>query len=598
MNHFRKRRRKNLQTRFFLAYLAVALLVTAFFSILFYRYTSKILIARETKAAVDLNASFLSGVEAAVEDMNRVSINICYSSLVKDRLTEPIASGSSQFRSLADLIVSINGATLSVNQVNLYDYEGSLIQIGIRTSVTEFDLNSLTWLPEVQALDGAKYISLPYRTSYGLNSGNSWYLSLYRTFDNRTKEQAGVIETVKACKSIFKSVISYQQKNPQAPSVYIYDAQGTLVFPYDLTQTEKDALPDYLQAVDSSSETTIFTDPSSGQKNILVSETASGTSWTYLTVQPESIVLAPVVNLQKLLLLAVAVMLAVSAYLSWILSKSLLLPIRSLQTIITQTELETLGHNTTRPLGTSIDELEDLNLAFQDMSTKLKTSMDQLLESRQQELKSRSLALQSQINPHFYYNTLSSIIVLAENGQSEEVITLCRNLTKIMRYITNSHGTDVAIREELDYIRQYLYCMKVRYQSSLNYEIQVPEALLDQRIPKLLIQPLVENALKYGTDCMPPWNIRIEGTLFPQGWQITVTDSGNGFSEERLDVIHTRMKEAQARTGMPEISLGEMGLLNVYLRWKFYCPEESVFECGNTADGHGRVLIGRFMKED
>ena len=250
-------------------------------------------------------------------------------------------------------------------------------------------------------------------------------------------------------------MISYQQKNPQAPSVYIYDAQGTLVFPYDLTQTEKDALPDYLQAVDSSSETTIFTDPSSGQKNILVSETASGTGWTYLTVQPESIVLAPVVNLQKLLLLAVAVMLAVSAYLSWILSKSLLLPIRSLQTIITQTELETLGHNTTRPLGTSIDELEDLNLAFQDMSTKLKTSMDQLLESRQQELKSRSLALQSQINPHFYYNTLSSIIVLAENGQSEEVITLCRNLTKIMRYITNSHGTDVAIREELDYIRQY-----------------------------------------------------------------------------------------------------------------------------------------------
>lgn len=67
MNHFRKRRRKNLQTRFFLAYLAVALLVTAFFSILFYRYTSKILIARETKAAVDLNASFLYGAEAAVE---------------------------------------------------------------------------------------------------------------------------------------------------------------------------------------------------------------------------------------------------------------------------------------------------------------------------------------------------------------------------------------------------------------------------------------------------------------------------------------------------------------------------------------------------
>ena len=91
-------------------------------------------------------------------------------------------------------------------------------------------------------------------------------------------------------------------------------------------------------------------------------------------------------------------------------------------------------------------------------------------------MKARSMALQTQINPHFYYNTLSSIIVLAENGDSETVVKMCRNLSRIMRYITNTTETTVTLKDELDYVQKYLYCMKVRYQSSLNYSIHVDES--------------------------------------------------------------------------------------------------------------------------
>ena len=154
-------------------------------------------------------------------------------------------------------------------------------------------------------------------------------------------------------------------------------------------------------------------------------------------------VLSSVKQLGLMLLGFIGLMLLFSAFLSWHLSKGLLLPIRKLQGIISKTELETLGENPKAPLGTSIDELEELNLAFQNMQKKLKASMDDLLESRQQELKSRSLALQSQINPHFYYNTLSNIIVLAEDGQTDEVIAMCRSLTRIMRYITGTGSSVV-----------------------------------------------------------------------------------------------------------------------------------------------------------
>ncbi|MDO5423358.1 MAG: histidine kinase [Eubacteriales bacterium] len=590
-------KRMKLQTRFFLAYLAIALLVTAAFSIFFYQYTSKILIERETKAAIDLNASFLAGVESALGDMDTVSINLCYSNLVKDRLTDDISTGSSQFRSLADVIVSINGADLMVDQINIYDYEGYLVQVGIRTVVTPLDLDTLDWLPQVQALDGKKYLSLPYKTSYSSSYGSSWYISLYRTFTNRSREQVGVFETLKTCSSIFKGIISYQQKNEDAPDVFIYNENGVLIYPYDLDEAAAQALPDYLSAVSSGERTSIFKNPEDGTKNILVAEASSDTGWTCITVQPESLVLAPVAQLQQILFLVVVGMLAVSAYLSWNLSKGLILPIRRLRDIILKTELDTLGQNEERTLGTSIDELEELNQSFQKMSADLKTSMDELLESRQQELKSRTLALQSQINPHFYYNTLSSIIVLAENDQSEEVITMCRNLTKIMRYITKSQDTNVSLREEMDYIRQYLYCMKVRYQSSLNYEIHIHEEILDEQIPKLIIQPLVENALKYGTDCQPPWNLTIESRLTDSTWEIAVTDSGNGFTQDRIDVIDARIREATNRPGMPDIELGGMGLLNVYLRWKFFCQGDALFSYGNTPEGHGQVKIGRRRNE-
>ena len=133
--------------------------------------------------------------------------------------------------------------------------------------------------------------------------------------------------------------------------------------------------------------------------------------------------------------------------------------------------------------------------------------MDEKYELGKQAKTAELKALQSQINPHFYYNTLSSIIVLAENGDSETVVKMCRNLSRIMRYITNTTETTVTLKDELDYVQKYLYCMKVRYQSSLNYSIHVDESLLSQPVPKLIIQPIVENAIRYGSNCAPPWNI-------------------------------------------------------------------------------------------
>ena len=489
-------RKRKLQIRFFLAYLTIALLVTGAFSIFFYRYTSQILIRRETKALADLNTSFISAIDQILSDMNTVSVNICYSDQVIGSLDTNLTDSYASFRSLIDTLVSINGIDVKVDQINIYDFEGTLAQVGIRTAVTTVDIDSLDWIDEVRGLDGGKYLTLPYQTNnlaynsntYG-NSQTNWYVSLLRTYRDDTKKQAGVIETIKSCQSIFYPVSSYIQKTENAPQVFIYDSQGSLVYPYGNASGDPAEFPDYFTAAQVSEETSRYRNPTDGARSILAASRSSFSGWTYVAVQQEAVVLSSVKQLGLMLLGFIGLMLLFSAFLSWHLSKGLLLPIRKLQGIISKTELETLGENPKAPLGTSIDELEELNLAFQNMQKKLKASMDDLLESRQQELKSRSLALQSQINPHFYYNTLSNIIVLAEDGQTDEVIAMCRSLTRIMRYITGTGSSVVTLDAEISYIRQYLYCMKVRYQSSLNYEIQIDDAIREEAVPKLIIQP-------------------------------------------------------------------------------------------------------------
>jgi len=592
-----------LQTKVFITYLIMIFLVSGAFSVFFYRYTSEILIERERKSAQDLNDTFIASTDQILKDMDTVCINIGYSNLIRDVFDDSsgLKVASKEFNDLSYLLTSINGADLKVHQINLYSYHGDLIQVGIKSNLTKIDLASYSWLETVQNNGGQKTITMPYQsTAYSsTNSAISpqWYISLYRCCTNQHKKETGIIETVQKCSIIFKNIIKYQKQNKNAVSIYIYNETGELVYPYNIEPEEAASIPGYYQAATSADTGSSYMNTVTDTKELLVTGTSAYNGWTYVTAQPEQNILVPVQNLLKLLFIIIVVITLVCAAISYRFSASLVRPIKQLHKVIKDTQLNTLNTQKSTAIQTSVNELDELNQAFAQMSADLKTSMNTLIETQKQELKSRSLALQSQINPHFYYNTLSGIIVLAENAQTDEVIIMCRNLTKIMRYITKNDTSPAALADEIEYIQHYLYCMKVRYQSSLSYTIDIDPAILTETVPKLIIQPLVENALKYGLADSPPWQITLTSTVTGDSWTITVTDSGNGFSPERMDVIAQRIHIANTGTGMPEMQIDGMGLLNVYLRWKLYCGEQMIFQYGNTPDGHGQVIIGKFIKE-
>ena len=596
-------KQRSLQSKLFIAYIGLASLILFAFASFFYLYVAGRLKDSQIIAMSTLNSSFKSQVDSSIRDLDTVSVNINYSNISKRILDSKfnLTISDDMLSDMSDLFLSLSGTELKADQVNLYDFSGYVLQAGLSTMIRKTDDSRSEWLQKALDADGKKIITKPYSTYEYSKSAKytQWMISVYRSFTNQYRRNVGVVETAKQCKSVFKSIISYRKQNrATAADVYVFNNDGELIYPYDISEDDATAIKPYFDLTDASQTSVTLTSPLNGQTEYATRTDSSYTGYSYLTVQPESFILAPVYKMLQILLAVVAVFLLVSVLVSYRLSRSVVRPVKHLKHIIQRMELDTLGQEKVTSYPVSVNELEELYQAFQFMSDNLKNSMTELTEAKEQEIKARNMALQTQINPHFYYNSLSSIMVLAENGDCDTVAKMCRNLSLIMRYITDTGHTTVTLADELDYVKKYLYCMKVRYQSSLNYSIDVDETLLSEEVPKLLIQPLVENAIKYGSDCAPPWTITIRSTTTESSWKIDIMDSGPGFTEEACQRIAENLAKADKNPGLPELRINGLGTINVYLRWKLFCRRNIIFEYGNTEDGHGIVSIGRYISNE
>ena len=166
--------------------------------------------------------------------------------------------------------------------------------------------------------------------------------------------------------------------------------------------------------------------------------------------------------------------------------------------------------------------------------------------------------LQSQINPHFLYNTLDAIVWSAEAGNQKQVVSMVGNLSDFFRLSLNKGKENVLIREELQHVRSYLEIQHIRYQDTLTFEINVPEEFNEYKIPKLTIQPIVENALYHGIkNKRGGGKITIYAEEKRDHFTIVVEDTGKGMDEERL-----RQVRKAIRDGTPEKNV-VYGLYNV-----------------------------------
>ena len=316
-------------------------------------------------------------------------------------------------------------------------------------------------------------------------------------------------------------------------------------------------------------------------RRLYVACESEATGWTAVGVAYTQELLRSQDRIYKTYLLIAAAALAIALVFALQLSSSIADPIRRLMQTMRHVES---GDLHVRCQVTARNELGQLSDSFNHMIAKTADLMDERLRIEEQKRKSEWKALQAQIQPHFLYNTLDSIIWMSHAGRSEEVVEMTSALALLLRSSIGDGSDTNTLKKELAHVRSYLTIQKMRYNEKLRYEIDIDPQTENCLLPKFVLQPLVENAIYHGIKVKQQGgNVRIESLLEEDRLLITVEDDGVGMTPEQLAVILDK-KESDAESS-------KIGICNVNERLQLFFGPEAVMKYYSTPGKRTMVML-------
>jgi two-component system sensor histidine kinase YesM len=278
-----------------------------------------------------------------------------------------------------------------------------------------------------------------------------------------------------------------------------------------------------------------------------------------------------------------------------ILSFRISYPIRELVEKMENTNLDNIDYNA--PIVYPNDEFTRLHEAYNRLLKRLKTAVDQEKEASLLHLQAEFNTLQTQINPHFIYNILNVISHRGVINGDETICTICEKIASMLRFSAGTSRRMVTIREELDYVEDYLYLLKTRFRKRLEYHVEVEPPVLKQIIPKMVLQPVIGNSINHGfKDESETKEITIRGWADNEYWYIKVMDNGRGLCPDKKTELEQKMKNIRSQitagnynTGL---DIGGMGLLNIYARFRIMFGDDIIFSLGGNPAGGACITIG------
>lgn len=310
-------------------------------------------------------------------------------------------------------------------------------------------------------------------------------------------------------------------------------------------------------------------------ENIVVTHPLSQQKWTtYLYMPMNELTDKGEILGQNLITLAI-VMSLFATIISIFLSNVITRPIKKLMNnikLVEKGQFEKVEHIGSR------DEFGHLSNRFNKMSYELKKLVERVQQEEVEKASAEIRALHSQINPHFLYNTLGSVKWIASLQRADKIVDMTEALISMLRYATRSDGTLVSIREELDNVSNYVTIQNVRYYDCIQFKYEVEERLLENLIPRMILQPIIENAIFHGfaeleEDGMIKVRIQAKGNDIA----IEISDNGIGMDEETIQSLMESWKNTEHK------SRG-IGLYNVQRRIQLHFGQLYGLHVQSTVD--------------
>ena len=314
------------------------------------------------------------------------------------------------------------------------------------------------------------------------------------------------------------------------------------------------------------------------------------TQWHFISVTSLYDLNRSMLRMYIVLILITVLVLAAAIFISVRLADSVDKPIREL---IGKMQLVEKGDLSIRANMNYQDEFGTLGKSFDHMLDQMNGMLEQIQTEKQRTLQARLKSMQEQIKPHFLYNTLDTINWMAREHHADDVVKIVEALTDMFR-LGLSQGKDyITVREEIDHVRNYLYIQSVRYGAKITYEIDADKDCLETVIPKLILQPLVENSIYHGIK-LKKGGGHIKVTAGKQDDQLllSVYDTGVGISRKDLDKLRDNIRSIK------EGGEGSFGMTYIIERLKLYGQGDFDLEVESVENAYTEVIIRLTERDD
>ena len=460
-----------------------------------------------------------------------------------------VSNEKSAIQTYFDDVKRIKGEILSIS---FYDESGDLI-----VADSSFDTSASTNVADSESFQNA--LNEPMINMFsGVGYENDRYaftLSRYMGF-NRSEEYGVALIEFDFTKIVR---LIYQSDLGENGHIVIFDRDYNIVY---------SSRPEFAQ--EDTVETKNLVLGSSGANinnqsfNLYIS-TIANTGWKVSVFTNNSQVYSSLYSFIIITVITTLVLSIAFIFIVYVIVKQVTYPLYRLQREMSK--VKDLNYQVNRAkLKKGSKEIIQLDATFNEMMKRIRDLAEKLLQEQENQRKSELKALQNQINPHFLYNTLDSIIYMIDKGENEKAEEMIVALSKFFRISISRGKTIIPLKDEVEHVRNYLLIQKIRFGDQFTYTINVDPDLHQYSVIKLILQPLVENAIEHGLHD-GKGEIEIIGKQNENYIILQIKDDGYGITNEKLDQIYKSFHDDSIHEGV--------GLKNVYQRVKIYYGEEA-----------------------
>lgn len=604
---FARHGKKSIQSILFYRFLSVTTVLLIVISAIVYLIQYTKMYKNMENDIIRTSSSIGNAIDLQISQMDNVCLNVINSTSVKDTFADWISNKSAsayerrqQQNQLSNSLISIRGIDTSIRQVNLYSMEAGGYGVGNYYGKLSSGTSDFSWYEGAIKKDGYRFFQAgrhPLRSRYSGTETDRLYFSLYRMYFDNYHNPAGFVEVSKYYDKLFAEAIS--PTTAFSLDITVYDDDGRQIYPDPASGGEKrfDYYTELPSRKLSSGSARVYNHIKHQQEFVTICPLKYSDFTVAAAINNTNFYSPILASLMWIPLLALSLF-VVCYFVAGFLSRRLAQPLTEMHQFLSQSD--SAGKFRQIDLKDSgVIEIDRLRDSLNSSIRAQEAATESLLVMKESEIQAHMLALQAQMNPHFLYNSLNTIGAMAEEGMTEEVTSMCQDITSILRYISSDKESVSTVEEELEHCSLYLNCMKMRFKDKFTYEFDIDDNLLEMKIPKLCIQLLIENSVKFVSKTAPPWHIRIEGYIDAGQWLISVKDNGPGFDPEVDRHLRSQMDEILKYSRLPSLELDGMGILNIFIRFYLLFGHSFLFQFGNLPEGGAFVIVGgRFHEKD